>query len=148
MCWSLLPTGTRHGWSTREWAHTESTLTKPGSISPSAAPVDGRRSGERAARVVCGQRGRNMTVIMAISDQVGVAYFEVVWGGLTAEVFRDFLTSLGVILGDEPATVVMDNAPAHRGAELAHSDLHPVRKLAPHSPFLNPRICSQFLKLT
>lgn len=94
--------------------------------------------GERAARVVCGQRGRNMTVIMAISDQVGVAYYEVVWGGVTAEVFRDFLTSLGVVLGDEPATVVMDNAPAHRGAELADSDLHPVRKLAPHSPFLNP----------
>ena len=33
--------------------------------------------GERAARVVCGQRGRNITVIVAISDQVGVAYYEV-----------------------------------------------------------------------
>ena len=32
----------------------------------------------------------------------------------------------------------MDNAPAHLGAELADSDLHPVRRLAPHSPFLNP----------
>ena len=44
---------------------------------------------------------------------------------------------MGVVLGDEPATIVMDNAPAHRGAELADSDLYPVRKLAPHSPFLN-----------
>ena len=53
-------------------------------------------------------------------------YYEMVWSDLTAEVFRD----LGVVLGDEPttaepATVVMDNAPAHRGAELADSDLHP-----------------------
>ena len=37
--------------------------------------------GERAAPVVCGKRGRNMTVIMAISDQVSVLYYEVVWGG-------------------------------------------------------------------
>ena len=70
---------------------------------------------------VCGQRGRDMTVSVAISNQVGVAYYEVGWGGLTAGVFREFLTSLGVVLGDEPATVVMDNAPAHRGAELADS---------------------------
>ena len=94
--------------------------------------------GERAARVVCGQRGRNMTVIMAISDLVGVLYYEVVWGGVTAEVFSDFLASLGAVLGNEPATVVMDNAPAHRGAELADARPHPVRKLAPYSPFLNP----------
>ena len=94
--------------------------------------------GERAARVVCGQRGRNMSVIMAISDQVGVLYYEVVWGGVTAEIFSDFLTSLGAVLGDEPATVLMDNAPAHRGAELADPRLHQVRKLAPYSPFLNP----------
>ena len=33
--------------------------------------------GERAARVVCGQRGRSMTVILAISNQFGVAYYEV-----------------------------------------------------------------------
>ena len=94
--------------------------------------------GERAARVVCGQRGRNMTVIMAISDQVGVLYYQVVWGGVTAEIFGDFLTSLGVVLGDEPATVVMDNAPAHRRAQLADPELHTVRMLAPYSPFLNP----------
>ena len=66
---------------------------------------------------MCGQRGRNMTVIVAISDQVGVAYYiQGEWGGFTAGVFRELLTS---VLGDELATVVMDNAPAHRGAGLA-----------------------------
>ena len=50
--------------------------------------------GERAAPVVCGKRGRNITVIMATSDQVSVLYYEVVWGGVTAAE-----TSLGVVLG-------------------------------------------------
>ena len=94
--------------------------------------------GSRAARVVCGQRGSNMTVIMAISDQVGVVYHEVVWGGVTAEVYNAFLTSLGVVLGDEEAVIIMDNAPAHRGAEMPDADRHQVRMLPPHSPFLNP----------
>ena len=91
--------------------------------------------GDRANRVVCGQRGRNMTVITAISDQVGVLYYEVVWGGVTAEVFGDFLASLGAVLGDEAAVIIMDNAPAHRGAELADGR---VRMLPPYSPCLNP----------
>ena len=39
---------------------------------------------------VCGQRGRNMTVTMTISDQVGVARYDVVWGGATVEIFRGF----------------------------------------------------------
>ena len=65
---------------------------------------------------MCGQRGRNMTVIVAISDQVGVAcILQGEWGGLTAGVFRDFLTILGIVLGDEPATVARTGAP--QGAE-------------------------------
>lgn len=91
--------------------------------------------GRRAARIVCGQRGRNMTVIMAISNQVGAVYHEVVWGGVNAEVFGAFLASLEAVLGEEPAVVIMDNAPAHRNAEMPD---HPVRMLPPHSPFLNP----------
>ena len=94
--------------------------------------------GERAARIVCGRRGHNMTVIMAISDQVGVLYYEVVWGGVTAEIFGDSLASLDAVLGDERAAVIMNIAPAHRGAELEDHRLHPVRMLAPYSPFLNP----------
>ena len=77
-----------------------------------------------------------MTVIMAINDQVGWVYHEIVWGGVNAETFRCFMEKLCRVVGeDEEAVVIMDNAPAHRRAE----ELGPwVRKLPPHSPFLNP----------
>ena len=45
-------------------------------------------AGRRAARIVCGQRGENMTVILAISDRVGVVYHEIAWGGVNTERFR------------------------------------------------------------
>ena len=92
--------------------------------------------GDRVARIVCGQRGRNMTVLMAVSDQIGVVYYEVAWGGVNVERFRIFSENLSVVLGDEPAVLIMDNAPAHREAETLATDQ--VKKLSPHSPFLNP----------
>ena len=67
----------------------------------SAAPTDGRRS--RSAPP--GSCVVSAVATWAISDQVGVGYYEVGWGGLTAGVFREFLASLSVVLGDEPATV-------------------------------------------
>ena len=83
--------------------------------------------GERASRVVSSQRGRNMTVIMAISDQVGMLYYEVVWTAPqrtpSTSLAGDILTSLGTFLEDEPGTVVMDNAPAHRRAEPSLSNM-------------------------
>ena len=93
-------------------------------------------AGHRAARVVCGQRGRNMTVILAISDRVGAVYHEIVWGGVDRERFRVFLENLVVVLGEEDAVLIMDNAPAHGRAEMLET--HQVKKLAPYSPFLNP----------
>ena len=102
-------------------------------------------AGCRAARVVCGQRGRNMTVILAISDRVGAVYHEIVWGGVDTERFRLYLENLAVILGEEPAVLIMDNAPAHRQAETLAT--HQVQKLAPYSPFLNPiENCFSFYK--
>ena len=92
--------------------------------------------GERASRIVCGQRGRNLTVIMVISDKVGVLYYETAWGRVDAERFRLFLEHLAVILGEENAVVIMDNVPCHRQAEALVT--HQVKKLAPNSPFLNP----------
>ena len=93
-------------------------------------------AGRRAARIVCGQRGENMTVILAISDRVGVIYHEIAWGGVNTERFRLYLENLAIILEEEPAVLLMDNAPAHRQAEALQS--HAVKKLAPYSPFLNP----------
>ena len=56
---------------------------------------------------------------------------------ITKEVFASFLTSLDVILGDEEAILIMDNAPCHRDAGHVIQN-HEVRYLPPHSPFLNP----------
>ena len=97
------------------------------------------RMGERVNRVVRGQRGNNITVIVAISDQVGVLYYEVKEGGVNQEKFADFLTSLSVVIGEEEAAeavVVMDNAPCHRRAH-EWPNLS-IKYLPPYSPFLNP----------
>ena len=94
------------------------------------------QAGHRAARIVCGQRGRNMTVILAISDRVGAVYHEIVWGGVDCERLRVFLENLAIVLDEEQAVIDMDNAPAHGQAETLAT--HEVKKLAPYSPFLNP----------
>ena len=52
---------------------------------------------------------------------------EVVWDGVTDEIFGDFLVSL--VLGDEPAAIIMGNAAAHCAVSLSiklnglHSDV-------------------------
>ena len=104
------------------------------------AAVDERAS----SRVVCDQRGRNMPVIMAIRS----VCYELMWGGVTADVFGDFLTKLGAVLEDEPATVIVDEVPGHRGGELADQCLQQVCMLAPHSPFLEPIENFQSLRRT
>ncbi|KAF0287323.1 hypothetical protein FJT64_014245 [Amphibalanus amphitrite] len=75
--------------------------------------------GERAARVVCGQRGRNMTVILAISDRVGVVYYEIVWGGVDVERFRVSLENLSVVLDLKQRLGQVQGTLDDRGAALA-----------------------------
>jgi len=66
-------------------------------------------------RAVGGQRGRNTTVIAAISDQCGILYHEIHFGSVTKEVVSDFIASLSAIIGDARRTLVLDNAPVHNG---------------------------------
>lgn len=47
--------------------------------------------GERAYRQVCGQRGRNVTIIMAISARTGLAHHSAGVGGMNNDRFNDFL---------------------------------------------------------
>ena len=99
--------------------------------------------GERAIRTVCGSRGRNVTLIMAISDihEDGVIYHEIVDGGVNKQRFACFIQSLAAIIGeDDEMTIVFDNAPSHRGVEeeVALPDNLHVKRLPPYSPFLNP----------
>ncbi|XP_048588559.1 tetratricopeptide repeat protein 12 isoform X3 [Nematostella vectensis] len=50
------------------------------------------RQGERAYRQVCGQRGRNITVTMAISPINGLVFHSAIIGGMNAQRFSGFLT--------------------------------------------------------
>ena len=69
--------------------------------------------GERVNRIVGGQRGRNATVIAAILDQVGLLYYEIHFSSVTQDVFGSFIYQLEVILEDEPAVLIINNAPIH-----------------------------------
>ena len=49
------------------------------------------RQGERAYRQVCGQRGRNVTVALAVSPVNGLVFHSAYIGGMNAPRFYDFL---------------------------------------------------------
>ena len=54
------------------------------------------RRGEQAYRQVCGQRGRNVTVTMAISPTNGLIFHSAVIGGMNSQRFDDFLAQTRV----------------------------------------------------
>ena len=87
--------------------------------------------GEHAIRVVGDQRGGNITLVAAISDVTGLVYHEIHTQSVTKEVFASFLTSLDVILGDEEAILIMDNASCHGDAGQVIQN-HEVRYLPTH----------------
>lgn len=93
--------------------------------------------GERVNRIVAGQRGNNVTLIAAVSNVAGLFYHEIHVTSVTKEVFGNFMTSLSCVLGPEEAVFFMDNAPCHADVE-DEFNRHPVKKIPPHSPFLNP----------
>lgn len=93
--------------------------------------------GQRAVRQVAASRGRNLNLLMAISPTVGVVYHEVVIGSVNGELFGRFVDNLSEVIGEEfDATVIMDNAPIHRNAEMLYEN-HLIKKLPPYSPMLN-----------
>lgn len=94
--------------------------------------------GERAVRQVAGCRGSNLNLLMAISPEAGMHYFELHVGTVNRERFNVFLQNLGVVLGEEfDISIVMDNAPIHNGVEM-DAENHQIVKLPAYSPMLNP----------
>ena len=93
--------------------------------------------GERAYTQVCVQRGRNLTVALAISATAGLVFHSEIIGGMTAQKFAVFLTQARLHLGlDEQVVFIYDGAPAH------HNPGNPgpntgLKKWPPYSPFLN-----------
>ncbi|XP_032223600.2 uncharacterized protein LOC116604807 [Nematostella vectensis] len=103
-----------------------------------AARSHGRaRQGERAYRQVCGQRGRNITVTMAISPINGLVFHLAIIGGMNAQRFSDFLTQARLNLGpDEIMVFIYDGAPPHRNPAVPGPNTE-LKMLPPYSPFLN-----------
>ena len=93
------------------------------------------RKGTPAAIVTSGQKGQNMTLVLAISS-AGVIHHEFIDGSLRGETFQQFLISTSAKV-DGPCLFTYDNAPAHNNSSTSNS-FHTVRKLPPWSPMLNP----------
>ena len=73
------------------------------------------RQGERAYRQVCGQRGRNVTVALAVSPVNGLVFHSAYIGGMNAPRFNDFLVQTRQNLDpDEEVVFIYDGALAHR----------------------------------
>lgn len=99
--------------------------------------------GERAVRVVGGQRGRNFTVVFAISSRRGLVHHNIFEGGMTIARFHTFIQETSAT-SDEPLTYIYDNATCHGHAQRQPDDggpqiplHHRRRPLPPYSPFLN-----------
>ena len=84
-----------------------------------------------------GQRGHNITLILAISPQLGVVHYQFHDGGVNAEVFSAFIVTLSGKLSERECIFVYDNAPCHN-CEPETAECHVLKKLPPWSPMLNP----------
>lgn len=95
------------------------------------------RMGKRAYRQVCGQRGRNVTVALAISPTNGLVFHSAFLGGMTGQRFNDFLTQARLNLDpNEHVIFIYDGAPAHNNPAIPGPNSE-LKKLPPYSPFLN-----------
>ena len=95
------------------------------------------RKGERAYHQVCGQRGRNLTVTMAISPINGFVFSSAFVGAINAVRLDNFLTQARKNLNPEKSVnFVYDGAPAHRNPTVPAPNTE-LKMLPPYSPFLN-----------
>ena len=95
------------------------------------------RQGERAYRQVCGQRGRNLTVTMAISPINGLVFSSAAVGGMNAERFNNFLAQARMNLDPDKSVIfVYDGALAHKNPTILAQKTE-LKMLPSYSPFLN-----------
>jgi transposase len=102
--------------------------------------------GDRVRRRVCGSRGRNINVMLAISADIGLVHAEIGQFTVNGEKFQEFLSDTmraADAMSPELETIriVYDGAAPHRNArvpeeyEAGRFSLH---ILPPYSPFFNP----------
>ena len=92
------------------------------------------RQGERAYRQVCGQRGRNVTVALAVSPVNGLVFHSAYVGGMNARRFNDFLVQTRQNLEpDEEVIFIYDGAPAHRNIAIPAGNASGLQPIPEHS---------------
>ena len=92
---------------------------------------------ERAYRQVCGQRGRNVIVALAILPTNGLVFHSAFLGGKNRNKFNDFLSQTIVNLDpNEHVILIYEGALAYNNPAITGPDSEP-KKLPPYGPFLN-----------
>ena len=56
--------------------------------------------GQRAVRIVCGQPGQNLTLLMAVSHLLGLVHYTMLEGGMTKEKFQEFVIEVSALVED------------------------------------------------
>lgn len=96
------------------------------------------KRGTPATKVVCAQRGDNVTLLLAISPHTGVIHFEFVRTSTTKLIFQEFINNAANSLPVVGETfIIMDNASVHSGAISPRADIV-LKNLPPYSAPLNP----------
>lgn len=92
------------------------------------------KKGTRCHRTVSNSHGRNLNVIMSISKERGLIYWERHYESITAAVFKQYIENMRIRM-EGRCTIIIDNAPCHSQAETI--DGVSVKKLPPYSPMFN-----------
>ena len=90
----------------------------------------------RALRQVSGQKGSNISIILAVSSTFGLVHHSMHIGGTNRDRFQVFLDECAQNVAGNETVFIYDGAPAHRGA-VSHAEEISLRMLPPYSPFLN-----------
>ncbi len=100
--------------------------------------------GERVRREAC-PRGRNMIVILAINQEMGLVHHRLGQFTVTRDVFQDFVNNLiaqtvDLFPGEDTIHIVYDGARPHLNIAIPeqHHGRFVLHMLPPYSPFLNP----------
>ena len=89
-----------------------------------------------AVRIVNGQRGQNLTTILATSN-TGIIKSKTFFGGTTKIIFQEFINDLNLLLIDfKDVYIIMDNASCHM--VVSNNPDHHIKHLPIYSPMLNP----------
>ena len=71
--------------------------------------------GVRAVRVIEGQRGKNVTLCLAVSPMIGLVHWMTFDGGMTRDIFGNFLMEISEMLqyNTELYVLLCDNVSSH-----------------------------------